>query len=169
MSGAVHQNAFSPKFQLRVMPMTEDICDMLDLRADIGDIASAMAWLEIIGERDQWPPRLSFSLALGLDEALTNIVTYAFVDHPVVEPGIQLRVKSDGRQVSVQIVDNGVAFDPTKFPPAELATSLDDAEIGGHGMRLMLHYLDKIDYARIADRNQLTLLAILPPEPGPSA
>ena len=144
--------------------MTEDIFDTLDLQADIGEIASAMAWLEAIGERDEWPARLNFSLGLGLDEAMTNIANYAFIDHPVAEPRIHLRVGRHGNRVSVQIVDNGKAFDPTKFPPPELAASLDEAEIGGHGMRLMLHYLDKIEYARVDDKNQLTLLAILPSE-----
>jgi serine/threonine-protein kinase RsbW len=142
--------------------MTNEICDTRDLPAEIGQIAPAMAWLEAIADRDAWPPRLSFGMGLSLDEALTNIVSYAFVGHPVADPNIRLSVTRSGTHVSLKIVDNGLAFDPTQIPPIESPTSLDDAGIGGHGMQLMRHYMDKIEYSRVADTNQLTLRAALP-------
>lgn len=39
-----------------------------------------------------------------------------------------------------------------------LAATLDDAEIGGHGVRLMQHYLHDLRYTRDGDRNRLTLV-----------
>jgi len=39
-----------------------------------------------------------------------------------------------------------------------LAATLDDAEIGGHGVRLMQHYLHDLRYLRHGDENRLTLI-----------
>lgn len=59
--------------------------DTLDLVPDAHAVASAIEWLEAIAERDGWSPKLSFGLSLSLDEALTNIVSYAF-DDPCSRP-----------------------------------------------------------------------------------
>ncbi|MFP3740737.1 hypothetical protein SB860_38505, partial [Burkholderia sp. SIMBA_019] len=59
--------------------------DTLDLVPDAHAVASAMQWIEAIGERDAWSPKLSFGLSLSLAEALTNIVSYAF-DDPLLAP-----------------------------------------------------------------------------------
>ena len=57
------------------------------------------------------------------------------------------------------VMDNGVPFDPTARQPRELDASLDDARIGGHGLRLMRHYLRDIRYERTDGWNRLTLVA----------
>ncbi|WP_313625229.1 ATP-binding protein [Achromobacter sp.] len=135
--------------------------DTLDLVPDQNAVASAMQWLEGIAEREAWPPKLNFGLSLSLDEALTNIVSYAFDDpsqagHP---PCVVLSCRQDSDLISLDIVDNGRAYDPTKTPPPPLAASLDEAEVGGHGVRLMQHYLHDLRYARTDGRNCLTLIA----------
>ena len=135
--------------------------DTLDLVPDQNAVAAAMQWLEGIAERRAWPPKLNFGLSLSLDEALTNIVSYAFDDpaqagHP---PFVALSCSQESDLVSLDIVDNGRPYDPTKTPPPPLAASLDEAELGGHGVRLMQHYLHELRYARSEGRNRLTLIA----------
>ncbi|MFY3180338.1 ATP-binding protein [Achromobacter xylosoxidans] len=90
-----------------------------------------------------------------MDEALTNIVSDAFDDPLLARDPV--RVNLACRQVdewaSLEITDNGRPHDPTKTPPASLAATLDDAAIGGHGVRLMQHYLRS---TCDGDRNRLT-------------
>jgi len=135
--------------------------DTLDLAPDQHAVAAAMAWLEGIAERQAWPPKLNFGLSLSLDEALTNIVSYAFDDPTQAgsPPSVALSCSQDSEWISLDIVDNGRPYDPTKTPPPGLAASLDDAEIGGHGVRLMQHYLHELRYARTGGCNRLTLIA----------
>ncbi|MGE8689113.1 MAG: ATP-binding protein [Achromobacter sp.] len=135
--------------------------DTLDLVPDQNAVAAALQWLEGIAERDAWPPKLGFGLSLSLDEALTNIVDYAFDDPAAAgsPPAVTLQCRRDDTGVALEIVDNGRPHDPTKTPPPPLAATLDDAEIGGHGLRLMRHYLHDMRYARSGDRNRLTLIA----------
>lgn len=134
--------------------------DTLDLVPDARAVASATEWLEAIAEREGWSPKLSFGLSLSLDEALTNIVSYAF-DDPLLTPGpahVRLACRQDDAWISLEIIDNGRPYDPTLPPPPPLATSLDDAEIGGHGVRLMQHYLHDLRYTRDGNENRLTLV-----------
>ncbi|WP_238927706.1 ATP-binding protein [Achromobacter xylosoxidans] len=134
--------------------------DTLDLVPDARAVASAIEWLEDIAERDGWSPKLSFGLSLSLDEALTNIVSYAF-DDPLLAPDparVNLACRQDDEWISLEIIDNGRPYDPTKTAPPPLAATLDDAEIGGHGVRLMQHYLHDLRYTRDGDRNRLTLV-----------
>lgn len=126
-------------------------------------VAQALGWLETLAERLQWPPRLGFQLGLCLDEALTNVVLYGFPDMSpgVGDPQVQIVLAQRGPDLLVDIIDNGVAFDPTQQEAPPLADSLDDADIGGHGLRLMRHYLQDIQYRREEGRNHLRLIAAL--------
>lgn len=135
--------------------------DTLDLAPDQHAVAAAMQWLEGIAEREAWPPKLNFGLSLSLDEALTNIVSYAFDDPAQAgsPPRVALSCQCGDEWIALDIVDNGRPYDPTTAPPPPLAATLDDAEIGGHGVRLMQHYLHELRYARSDGRNRLTLIA----------
>jgi len=135
--------------------------DTLNLVPDAKAVATAIQWLETIGERESWSPKLSFALSLSLDEALANIQSYAFKDAKAagIVPAISLRCISDEKQVRLEIIDNGCPYNPTTAAPPALATSLDEAKMGGHGVRLMRHYLSDLQYQRQHGCNHLTLIA----------
>jgi anti-sigma regulatory factor (Ser/Thr protein kinase) len=133
--------------------------DTLELSPDDDAIPRALQWLEGIAERESWPAKTAFGLTLSLDEALANVVSYAFDPPPGdARPAIALACRSDGSRVELELRDNGRAYDPTGNPPGALVTNLDDAEIGGHGVRLMRHYLHDLVYKREAGWNCLTLV-----------
>lgn len=138
----------------------------LSLTPDPQAIPQALAWLESIAEQQQWPSRMAFKLGLCLDEALTNIVMYGFEQKASAntQAHIAISVQAEGDLLALNIVDNGAPFDPTQNQLAQLATSLDDAHIGGHGLRLMRHYLRDIEYQRRNGQNHLRLTAA--PESG---
>lgn len=123
------------------------------------EIAGALGWLESLAQQHGWSQRTQYGLTLSADEALTNIVSYGFGEGVPVEP-ILLTCSSMGEEVLLRIEDAGAAFDPTRQTPAQLdalLASLDDAVAGGHGLRLMLHFLSGLDYQRTQERNVLTL------------
>jgi serine/threonine-protein kinase RsbW len=124
-------------------------------------VPKALAWLESIGERERWPARLAFKLSLCLDEALSNIVMHGFPpgDGGPPQPRISLTVLHGDQTIAIDIADNGLPFDPTQRESPELSTTLDDARIGGHGLRLMRHYLQSIEYRRDTGWNRLRLTA----------
>ena len=133
-----------------------NVLDERSMPAHCEAIASVMEWLEGVGEQQQWHAKSLFALTLCADEALTNIAT-----HAQAPSGQALRIElmlgqlDDG--VALCIADNGAAFDPTSRDSAELAENLDEADIGGHGLRLMRHYLQRFEYQRVGGWNWLLL------------
>jgi anti-sigma regulatory factor (Ser/Thr protein kinase) len=133
----------------------------LQLVPDGNAVATAMQWLEEMAEREQWPFKVRFALELSLDEALTNIVSYAFTEGTARGdvPEVAVSFRRDGANLVIEIVDNGRPYDPTLTALPAVAASLDDAQIGGQGVRLMRHYMKHIAYRCDAGRNRLTLVA----------
>lgn len=121
-----------------------------------GATAAALAWLEALGERAGWPPRALMALTLCADEALANIALHART--PSGGPArLWLACGPTGGGVALSIEDDGAPFDPTAQELPALASSLDEAQIGGHGLRLMHHYLHQMLYRRDPNRNVLLL------------
>jgi serine/threonine-protein kinase RsbW len=125
--------------------------------------AKALAWFDGLAAQQQWSPRLAQHLRLCLDEALTNVVQHGFALRHKHPEGAMMRIDvlKSGSEVVLDIVDNGAEFDPTRRETPPLASSLDDAQIGGQGLRLMRHYLRDIQYRREQGRNHLRLVAAL--------
>jgi anti-sigma regulatory factor (Ser/Thr protein kinase) len=124
-------------------------------------VTQALDWLEAVGEQAQWPTRTTFKLSLCLDEALSNIVMYGF-KHTAADAGagnIRLAVHQDAQHILLDIFDNGTPYDPTLKMPRNLDSSIEDAEIGGHGLRLMRHYLLDIQYLHTGEENHLRMIA----------
>ena len=135
-----------------------DCTDTLALEPDLQAVPRALQWLEAFAEQAQWPPRTVFGLTLCLDEALTNVVSYAFdPPAPGIEPAITVSCVAEAGRIVLELRDNGRAYDPTAGDPPPLAACLDEAEIGGHGVRLMQHYLHELAYRRDAGWNCLTM------------
>lgn len=131
----------------------------LAIGARIDDIARASAWLADLAAREGWPDPQRFALELSLEEALTNIVSYAFSEGGA-EPEITVECRRlPGGHVELIVIDNGIAFDPTTIAEPEVASSLEEARIGGHGVQLMRHFLESLSYSREGGKNRLVLVA----------
>jgi len=127
------------------------------LAATTGGVHSALEWFDGLAAQQAWPRKPIVGLRLCLDEALTNVARYAYADRDAHQAGVELAVEGLPTGVTVQVVDEGVPFDPTAARPAELAARLEDADIGGHGIRFMRHFLQRFEYVREGSRNRLTL------------
>ena len=142
--------------------------DTLELSVNANTVTQAIAWLETISNRESWSSELRFSLTISIDEALTNIVSYAFENTPFM--GGDDRMKTPAMpykifiscfcfptKIQIKIIDNGKPYDPTKSIAPPLAESIDNAKIGGIGLRLMHHYLSDIFYYFENHQNHLIL------------
>ena len=126
---------------------------------DVGELPAAMAWLEGQLETLGLHGHPAFGLAVSVDEAVTNVMTHGSKGSgaPQLQVDIQCAPR-DGRVV-VQIRDNGPAYDPTAHAPAELPQDIEQARIGGHGIRLMRHFVSELRYERQGGWNVLTLVS----------
>ena len=64
----------------------------------------------------------------------------------------------DGQTLHFQIIDEGIAFDPTAKQKTDTTLSVEERQIGGLGILLVRELMDSINYERTGGRNILTLI-----------
>lgn len=114
------------------------------------------AWLAHLIERWDISENLAYAIDLVLNEAVTNVIRYAYEDSATHTVTITLTNRPEA--IQIEIDDDGRPFDPLKVPPMSFAPDLEHAPIGGRGIRLIKHYADEQSYSRIAGFNRLRLL-----------
>jgi serine/threonine-protein kinase RsbW len=93
------------------------------------------------------------SLCLAVDEVVTNIVVHGYEG-----PGtVSVDLEADGKDLLIRISDEAPAFDPTSRLKNEQPNLGERTRPGGLGIFLVGQSMDEVAYARVGDRNQLTL------------
>lgn len=110
-------------------------------------------WLADLSEKMQLTPRTGFALDLVLNEALINIINYAFEDS--LQHQIIINLKQTSDELIVEIIDNGRPFNPLQNETPELAKSLEEASIGGRGILLLREYCSQMNYCYSEGKNRL--------------
>lgn len=90
-----------------------------------------------------------------MEEAVTNVISYAFDPGSVHE--IQIRLWRDGGDLFVEICDDGREFDPVAYEVAPMAQDLASVAIGGLGIKLMRGFARSIAYQRSGETNRLLM------------
>ena len=112
------------------------------------------AAVEEMGEQDDWPPDLIFKVNLVLEELGVNILT-----HSGKASEIEISLVSDAATVKVEIVDDGIPFDPLAQAAApDTAAALDQRPIGGLGIHLVREMMDELHYRRENGKNRLAMV-----------
>ncbi len=98
-----------------------------------------------------------FQLELSLEEALVNIINYAY---PVKSGEIDIVCKSiDNNGIDIVIKDWGIPFDPKEICPKELEQlPLEERPIGGLGIYFICRFMDEVSYQRKEGANVLRLI-----------
>ncbi|RLD91500.1 MAG: hypothetical protein DRJ29_14000 [Bacteroidetes bacterium] len=89
-----------------------------------------------------------------IEEIFSNIVRYAFEDRQ--EHAIDIRLGCDDNQIEIEIIDDGIAFNPLDYhlgPQSDPATS----DAGGMGLTLIRAFSSKMIYQRNSDKNHLKI------------
>ena len=122
---------------------------------DIKQVSLLEGWLETVSKKLDCPESLIPSLNLALEEAVTNVILYAY------PKGIYGPVELDASRVENRLVftlsDSGKPFDPTARPDADISASLEDRQIGGLGIHLVRSIMDAVSYEYRGGRNILTM------------
>lgn len=90
--------------------------------------------------------RISAQLSLVLDELLTNIIRYAYVDEDDHMIEINLEIQKD--VLYIKVIDDGIEFNPLQHPEPDLNPNLAEREIGGLGIHLIKKLTQEFVYLR---------------------
>lgn len=129
------------------------------MRNDISEIERMAAFLNDLGDKLNIAPDVMFNIHLALEEAVTNVIMYAYP--PGEENELVLIVSHIDNRLIFKIIDSGKAFDPTQQPDADVTLSLEERPIGGLGIFLIRRIMQAVEYRREDGKNILTMAKVL--------
>ena len=127
----------------------------LVIKNDISEISKLATFIGELSEELDFTPELNFNLNLVLEEAISNVILYAYGKEEQKEISL-VAYLSDNNLVFV-LTDSGMEFDPTKVPDADVTLSAEEREIGGLGIFLIRQIMDTVEYQRMDGKNVLIM------------
>lgn len=127
----------------------------LIIKNDIHELNRLAEFIENLGEEKGFDMSLTMSLNLVLEEAISNIILYAYPEKMGKE--IAINFSDYNNSLIFTISDEGVEFDPTKVEEADITLSAEERGIGGLGIFLIRQIMDEVEYKRIENKNVLTI------------
>lgn len=127
------------------------------LRPSTGELRRLSEQAEAFARRHRLRSAAVDAMLLALEEAVTNVLMHAFAGVPDEQREVSVRLRMTAAALVVTILDNGLAFDPTRAHPRAGGEG-GEARPGGWGITLIRGLIDEVRYERVGDRNQLELL-----------
>jgi anti-sigma regulatory factor (Ser/Thr protein kinase) len=125
----------------------------LQLASDLSEVARLNSWLDGVFASCGASVPAAEAARLCLNELVANAMLYGYPDG---RPGrIDVTVRPAGGALHVAMEDDGIAFDPLTAPVTAPMTGLEDARIGGYGIKLFCESSRSARYERSGGRNRL--------------
>lgn len=100
-------------------------------------------------------PSVGYAVRLACEEVVVNIISYAY---PAGANGyIELDVTNTDKELRIEICDGGRPFNPIEKQAPDLTQCLEERAIGGLGIFLILHMMDRVTYRYEEGKNKLVL------------
>jgi len=137
------------------MNKENNVCRSLTLQNEMDQLSQLAPFVWAFAEEAQLDEQPAMQLDLALDEAVTNVVLYAYPKG--TEGEVTVAAKREGDTLEVVLTDSGTPFDPTAQEDPDLTLSADERPIGGLGIFLVRQMMDTVLYERKDGKNILTL------------
>lgn len=123
---------------------------------DISQIPKLEGFIDEIREATGIDAGLAMSLNLALEEAVTNVMMYAYPEGASGSVNLKAILKEEC--VEFVLWDKGIPFDPTAAPEADTTLGVEERAIGGLGIHLVRNIMDSISYENKNGMNILTMI-----------
>lgn len=127
----------------------------LQLTNDVNDVPKMAEWVEQIAEEAALAPDKSFQLNLALEEAVVNVMNYAYPGQEGMPILLEAEIMED--RIDFLIDDSGIPFDPTQKEDPDVTLSAEERPIGGLGIMLVRQFMQNISYEYKDGHNRLSL------------
>jgi len=121
-------------------------------RSEIHEIPNIRADMEILDTEWNIPLSKKRQILVIVEELFSNIVRFAYADQ--LEHIIELKMKKNESSLEIEIIDDGMAFNPLEHDKDPLHDPALSAT-GGMGLTLVKTFSNKMEYRRAGDKNHL--------------
>lgn len=115
------------------------------------DLSACMQDCRAYLEEGGTPDEVIFAVELTLEEMITNTIKYGYRDEGMHHIDVGIRLGAG--KVSVEICDEGEAFDPFSQEEPDTSLPAEERPVGGLGIHLVKNMLDSCHYAREGGKN----------------
>ena len=127
--------------QLHFQPITGKALDILDTILHTLEVASCK---EVFGD-----------VRMVCEELVVNVVDYAYPDR--TDGYLDVEIEKDEHAITIRLKDGGVAFNPLEVEAPDITKPLEERQIGGLGIFIMLKKMDSVSYEHTDSENVLTI------------
>jgi serine/threonine-protein kinase RsbW len=131
---------------------------LLELKNDTAQVEAGQQALREFLEAEGTSARALYHAELAFEELVVNVIRHGYRDRSGSSLQIDVSAWVRGEEIVFTVEDTGPPFDPSQAVDAPLATRIEDAKIGGLGLRLVRMAAKHIDYERAGDRNRVTIV-----------
>ena len=127
----------------------------IQLKNNLTELERLSQIVNEFGEAHRLSPKTLYALNLSLDEILTNIIYYGYDDtneHPVI-----IRVSLKDEELTAEVEDDGKPFNPLEAEKPDLEKPLEERQVGGLGIHLVMNLMDTVEYKRQGNKNLLVM------------
>lgn len=128
----------------------------LILHNNIQQIPQLAEFVETIAEEKNLDQATAMSLNLALEEAVTNVILYAYPNGIDGLVDVEAYIREDCLEFLIS--DSGKPFDPTAAPDADITLGVDERQIGGLGIYLVRNIMDTVSYRYENGKNVLRMI-----------
>ena len=126
------------------------------LTAEISEISRLDQWFSGFGAEHRLSQELLEELRVCLHEVIGNVILHG--GNLGVPHTISVTAWTDQANIALSVEDNAMPFNPLALPIEPIATSLEEAKVGGLGLHLVRSFTDRLDYDQPSGHNRLTLV-----------
>ena len=114
------------------------------LANEISEIGRLADFIDDIGNEFSLAPDVRFNINLVLEEAVANIINYAYPKDEHESIYLSARMHEDS--IVLVLTDTGKEFDPTMAPEVDVTLSAEERQIGGLGIFLIRQIMNEVRY-----------------------
>ncbi|MEK7346552.1 MAG: ATP-binding protein [Pseudomonadota bacterium] len=111
--------------------------------------------LDTWGRHQGWSAALKNKTMLVLEELVVNAITYG--ERQPESGFLEVRLCDEGTCLRIDVLDNGIAFDPFSLAAPDIDADLDSRPVGGLGIFLTKELSASFSYQRINEMNHVRL------------
>jgi serine/threonine-protein kinase RsbW len=115
--------------------------------------------VERFGAEQHLPNDTLTNINLVLDEVVSNVIKYGRAGDS--DGAINVSLVREGGRLTIEVSDDGIAFNPLETTPPNLDLPIMERPVGGLGIHIVRALTETVAYRRESDRNHLTMTMLV--------
>ena len=125
--------------------------------AKTNSLNDVLGFVEEMLEKYECSMKMQMAICVAIEEVFVNVAHYAY-NGGEGDVTFIIDFEESTRDITFQIIDKGVPFNPLNKPDPDITLSAEERQIGGLGIFITKKTMDKVTYSYENNENILTMI-----------